>query len=73
MNLFEESYTGLIATIGEDVVMTPIRQFGPIAKTRQALEAIDSLIDEPVERHSDKEFTRRLVISSMPSVKEGTK
>lgn len=73
MNLFEESYIELIATIGQDVVMTPIKQMGPIAVTRQTLEAIDSLIDEPIDRHSDREFTRRLVVSSMSSAKEGTK
>lgn len=73
MNVFEESYVGLIATIGEDVVMTPIRQMGPVALTRKALEKIDSLIDEPIERHSDLEFTRRLVMSSMLSANEDTK
>ncbi|MBD8089216.1 hypothetical protein IFT48_04415 [Pseudomonas fluorescens] len=73
MNVFEESYVGLIATIGEDVVMTPIKQMGPVALTRKALEKIDSLIDEPIERHSDLEFTRRLVMSSMLSANEDTK
>jgi len=73
MNVFEESYVGLIATIGEDVVMTPIKQMGPVALTRKTLEKIDSLIDEPIERHSDLEFTRRLVMSSMLSANEDTK
>lgn len=69
MNLFDNSYVDLIASIGEDIVMMPIKVMGPLALTRQTLESLDSLIDEPIERHSDKEFNKRLLTSSMQSAK----
>ncbi len=69
MNLFDNSYVSLITTISEDIVMMPIKMFGPISASRKSLEVLDSLIDEPVERHTDKEFNSRLLRHSMAIAK----